>query len=122
MKGPFNTCFSIRIIKPVGLKCCFVKLAEVFHFRSDYCVGANTTGHNNVAVVNDTCFTRSIHKLKGLGKKHLAFKPGETRIILDIDFPAVGKNQRGALSCNFASSKFEIMRRSVVLHLFAWFE
>jgi hypothetical protein len=71
-----------------------------------------------VGVINDTFSTDPIHKGKGPGEKHLAFKPGEARIILNINFTAVGKNKRSALGCYFTPPKFEIVRRGVMLHLF----
>ena len=118
MERPFYTCLAVRIIKPMRFELCFVYLSKVFHYRCNYCVWPYTTGHDNVAIINDTFTTGSIHKGKGLGKKYFAFKPGETGIVLDIDYSAVGQNKRGALSRYFIAIKFEFMGRGIMLHLF----
>jgi hypothetical protein len=71
-----------------------------------------------VAIVNDALSACPLHKREGFGKKYLALKPGKAGIVLDVYFSTVSKNQGCTLGLYFAAAKFEIMRRSVMLHLF----
>ena len=77
----------------MGFKFNPVDVAEIFHFRSHHRVWTTADGHDYAGVVNNTPRTDSIHKLKGFVQKHLAFKAGETGIILNEQFPAVGKHK-----------------------------
>src|SRR5664280_958880 len=92
----------------------------MFHLRIDPSIRADTTGDDNMSIVNDTFFTDPVHKGKGRGQKDLAFKPGKTRIVLNENLPTVRQDQRGALGDYFLAAKHYLMGRGIMLHFFAW--
>jgi len=106
VKGPLDTGLSVWIIEPMRHKFGSVKLTKMLHLRRNDGVRADTTGHDDMGIVNDAFAAGPIHKGQSFSKKHLALKSGEAGIVLDIDFTTVGQNKGGTLSGDFVAAKF----------------